>query len=74
MTSGGALRTSQARLAGLARLSVAVAVAAAIPELRPLPLAGAVGVFLVAYSLLAGWQALRLAPWRSAALQWADVA
>ena len=68
------LARSQARLAGLARLSVALAMAAAIPELRPLPVAGAIAVFLAGYGLLAGWQALARAPWRRAALLWADVA
>src|SRR5258708_30474872 len=74
VTTAAGLPTSQARLAGLARLSVAVALAAAIPEVRPLPIGGALAVFLVAYALIAGWRALAVAAWRRAALEWGDVA
>ena len=74
MTTASGLPTTQARLAGLARLSVAVALAAAIPEVRPLPIGGALAVFLIAYALIAGWQALAVAAWRRAALEWGDVA
>jgi signal transduction histidine kinase len=57
---------------GLARLVAALALAAALPSLRPVGLAGALAVFLAGYAILAGWQSLTLAGWRGAALLWAD--